>query len=759
MNNFIAKGSIDDFNIGNYRKRAEHHINEVIKNGGIKEALYSKNNLTSDSVAYSYLSAYLTFLENDLGKDTARSVIKTIGFSSDDLENIYKKPFNKCSYQLKLAVQYYVLSSYEQYDFDHIRRVDKTISLRTISFKLNLLRKGSLQFMIVPMYIIGKLAGKFTSKYTTGTIGNSEHITGMFSKKKILQIDFTDHFPKILYPELKRPDTLRVNGKEYRPGVETIYQRGLSDSFFVFSAVWNTLGILYFKNLYMNSGVRIMELPLLPDQFPQFLDGRQYQMNSRGTFYDVKDPGKKPLLDSLGREVHYGSKSTFAFDDRNRVIRGLDDSSIGTDKSVANVILINSDKTKFRVHYDMLMPWQKFNVSVAADLKNEIRELTGREIMTMGYGEVKSILKKNFSRELKNQKRLRRSGRRFIVPAGIVLAAASFIPMDYYPPPLHSLLLFISGLLITGGICLDIYMNFLRRVKVLTAEDTSDYREREKFLLNKLENEKHNAVNTADKTLEIFNRTIDEMKQTSRSTSEILSGLEEFTRSNQTNVEAQDKLQLIVNDLVTLVNNLNRSTEALMNDLVDQINRSFGEIKEAAEENNRHTQILIKETGKITESQKVLDDISEQINLLSLNASIEAARAGEQGRGFAVVADEVSKLAEKSQDGVKEISIVNKNVQSGIESITDKNKNTINLLNSVNSNVSRMLDSIHSEIKKLPKDVIQLVDTASSEVEKIAAVSEELTASIEEITANVDSISKTSASTITQIEREKEELL
>lgn len=758
MNNFTRIENIEDFSITDYRKRAEYHINEVMKNGGIKEALYSKENEKTDSVAYSYLSTYLTFLENDLGKDTLKSVIKDMGFSSDDLEMIYLKPFDKCNYQLKLALQYFLLACYDQYDFEHIQKVDKTISLRTTSFKLNLLRRGSLQFMIVPMYIIGRLAGKFTSKYSTITNGQSKNLTGMFNRKKILQVHFIDKFPKIFYPELKRPETLKVNGEEYKPGIENIYRKGVSDSFFVFASIWNTLGILYFKNLYMNSGVRIMELPLLPDQFPQFLDGKRYLMNTDGTFYDIEDTEKKQLLDSFGMKVHYGNKSTFAFDDRNRIIRGLNSSSIETDKSIANVIQINSDGTKFRMYYDMLMPWQKFNVSVAADLKDEIKQVSGNPLVTMSYNEVKSILKKNFKYYLKKQKRLRRSGRKFIVPAGIISAVVSFYMVNQYPL-LYPLLLFISGLLITGGICLDIYMNLIRRINVLNAEDTTDYIEREKFLLNKLENEKSNAVNIADKTLEIFNRTIGEMKQTSLSTSEILTGLEEFSRSNQINVEAQDKLQLIVNDLVTLVNNLNKSTEVLMNDLIDQINRSFNEIKKVAEENNRHTQILIKETGKITESQKVLDDISEQINLLSLNASIEAARAGEQGRGFAVVADEVSKLAEKSQDGVKEISIINKNVQSGIEGITGRNIDTINLLKNVNSDVSRILESIHGQIKKLPQDVIQLVDIASSEVEKIAAVSEELTASIEEITANVDSINKNSSMTINKIECEKEELM
>lgn len=61
-------------------------------------------------------------------------------------------------------------------------------------------------------------------------------------------------------------------------------------------------------------------------------------------------------------------------------------------------------------------------------------------------------------------------------------------------------------------------------------------------------------------------------------------------------------------------------------------------------------------TKKISEIVKIITDISDQVNLLSLNASIEAARAGENGRGFAIVAQEIGKLAEKTASNAKNIS-------------------------------------------------------------------------------------------------------
>lgn len=148
-------------------------------------------------------------------------------------------------------------------------------------------------------------------------------------------------------------------------------------------------------------------------------------------------------------------------------------------------------------------------------------------------------------------------------------------------------------------------------------------------------------------------------------------------------------------------------------------------------------QNLEKKANDITNIVSIVSGISDQTNLLALNASIEAARAGEQGRGFAVVAEEVRKLAEQSQQAVKDINSNLSYFAEEIKSLVISIENQYSSLEIETSNLEKV-----RVISSEANDLIKVVSNETNEA--INKLNSEV-ASVEEMNVTIRTLSEIAA--------------
>lgn len=136
------------------------------------------------------------------------------------------------------------------------------------------------------------------------------------------------------------------------------------------------------------------------------------------------------------------------------------------------------------------------------------------------------------------------------------------------------------------------------------------------------------------------------------------------TDANENVVRIGEQIEYISEEVKSLTDYAGRMAEAekASEEIMKELNGSNESTKESVLRVAEQITDMNGAIQNITKAVSMIQDIADETDLLSLNASIEAARAGEAGRGFAVVAEQISKLADQSKRSATEIEQIIQNI-------------------------------------------------------------------------------------------------
>lgn len=237
-----------------------------------------------------------------------------------------------------------------------------------------------------------------------------------------------------------------------------------------------------------------------------------------------------------------------------------------------------------------------------------------------------------------------------------------------------------------------------------------------------------------------------------QSTDEISAITDSFTSDTQSQAATVEEVTATMEEISASMDNISHSAQDQLERLqslllkIDELSSAIHGMEKQISEADRQTEGIAAEarTGEKSLSEMngimerirqsshqmtsiigIINDISDRINLLSLNAAIEAARAGDAGRGFAVVADEISKLADSTASSVKEIDTLIKGNEIEIERGIASVENVVASISRITGGVKSMTGMV-SRIAEIMKKQVDTNRMVGEEAQSVRSKSEEI---------------------------------
>ena len=229
--------------------------------------------------------------------------------------------------------------------------------------------------------------------------------------------------------------------------------------------------------------------------------------------------------------------------------------------------------------------------------------------------------------------------------------------------------------------------------------------------------------------------------------------------------EIQDTTQQVLGvakTLTTVSSNAEESSQVAMRSLaasdkgrlaVQNSISGMNDIREQIQETSKRIKRLGESSQEIGEIVELISDITEQTNVLALNAAIQAASAGEAGRGFSVVAEEVQRLAERSGEATKQIGAIVKTIQADTQdAVAAMEKSTTGVVEG--AKLSDAAGQALSEIDTVTKSLANLIQRISADTQAQAASADKVARNMQgilEINRQTTSGTQQTASSIKEL--------